>query len=73
MIARFHTICHRCRREIRPGQHIIIPKAGRAVHAACGIKPAGGNENSESKPGALRAEPELLQAKLDRCEKSGFR
>jgi hypothetical protein len=60
MRARFHTICRRCHKPIRPGQTIIL--VGRALHAGC-------------KPPAPRPRQadERLQKKLESCERSGAR
>jgi hypothetical protein len=66
MRARFHTNCRRCGREIRPGQAIVIPKSGRAIHAGCFPDPAG------SRP-QQREFPELRAAKLAACERAGWR
>jgi hypothetical protein len=73
MIARFHTICRRCSQRIRPGQYIVIPRAGgRAVHAGCIPDPAAGRAAA---PDARthQVDPELQEAKMAAIERSGWR
>lgn len=80
MIARYRSICQRCRRRIKPGQAIVHLGPGQSIHKEyCSSgkssrtrSAAAGNVASNPSPPGREISPRVAAA-LEAAERAGFR